>query len=197
MHGYTLWSIFQRVQGRQLQRFSFTGVQHVEVQRHLQLQLTFSLFFLQLRIKIECAFSMFVCRWAILRHPIPASMGIRKSAALVMALCKLHNCCADCCLRHLEVTSNDDKEDAIPESTPRDALGTIAGGGIPIVQRDNNRNSPDQLLHRGHHHQDTTRAFRQQFARCGCGGEMPRDRLRKVVFAGGFKRPTPACWLRK
>lgn len=47
----------------------------------------------QLRIKIECAFGMLVGRWGIMRKALPATMGLRKTTALVLALCKLHNFC--------------------------------------------------------------------------------------------------------
>jgi DDE superfamily endonuclease len=44
----------------------------------------------QLRIRIECSFGMLVLhRWAILRKAMPYGISVRKTTALVYALCKL------------------------------------------------------------------------------------------------------------
>ena len=53
----------------------------------------FNFFHSQVRINVECAFGMLVHRWGILRRPISAQIGLQKTTALVMALCRLHNYC--------------------------------------------------------------------------------------------------------
>jgi DDE superfamily endonuclease len=57
----------------------------------------FNFYHSQVRIKIECAFGMLVVRWGLLPHAaLPASMGLKKTTALVLCLCRLHNYCIDC-----------------------------------------------------------------------------------------------------
>lgn len=53
----------------------------------------FNYFHWQLRIRIECAFGIFVHDWGMLRKPIPVNISVKKMASLVMALCKLHIFC--------------------------------------------------------------------------------------------------------
>ncbi|KAG7342673.1 DDE superfamily endonuclease [Nitzschia inconspicua] len=55
----------------------------------------YNYFHSQLRIRVECAFGMFVQRWGILRSAIPKGISIRKTTAMVLALAKLHNFCID------------------------------------------------------------------------------------------------------
>jgi len=43
----------------------------------------------QLRIRIECAFGMFVHRWSIFRKAMPVNMSIKKTVALTVAAAKL------------------------------------------------------------------------------------------------------------
>jgi DDE superfamily endonuclease len=50
----------------------------------------YNFFHSQLRINIECAFGQLVQRWGLLRRALPSNFGIRKSTALVIALCRLH-----------------------------------------------------------------------------------------------------------
>jgi hypothetical protein len=73
----------------------------------------------QLRIQIECAFGMLTHRWAILRSAIPMQVSIRKTIALVIALCKLHNFCID-------------ENDLVPPVGAVDELRTEMRGGIPL-----------------------------------------------------------------
>ena len=47
----------------------------------------------QLCTRIECAFSMLVRLWAILRKPVPPNMPLGKVAALTYCLCELRNYC--------------------------------------------------------------------------------------------------------
>ncbi len=53
----------------------------------------YNYFHSSLRIRIECAFGMFVHRWGILRRPLSSSMGLGKITALVMCFGSLHNFC--------------------------------------------------------------------------------------------------------
>ena len=151
----------------------------------------------KLRIKVECAFGMPVCRWGVLRRALLASMGLCKTTALVMALCRLHNFCADIRVCAGMFSPNQPEND-VPDSLATDALEIAGNGGVPLVSNENNRTSPEQLLDAGHHHKDTTPAFRRQFSRRGLGlRSLPRETLRDVTFGGGFRRPTPILWHQK
>jgi hypothetical protein len=55
----------------------------------------YNYFHSQLRIRIECAFGMFVQRWGILRTAMPCNITVPKTISLVLALEKLHNFCID------------------------------------------------------------------------------------------------------
>ena len=55
----------------------------------------YNYFHSSLRIKIECAFGMLVARWGVLRSAISAKIGLKKTPAMVICLCKLHNYCID------------------------------------------------------------------------------------------------------
>ena len=86
----------------------------------------------QVRICIECAFGMLTQRWAILRKPMPAILGIRKTTAIVGCVCRLHNYCIDS-QQKLEPLIRRDRakiatgshilEDLEEDSIPRDLLG--------------------------------------------------------------------------
>eukprot|EP01082_Thalassiosira_pseudonana_P005802 g5709.t1 g5709 contig2:1128585-1129208(+) len=55
----------------------------------------YNYFHSQLRIRIECAFGMYVQRWGMLRTAIPCNISVPKTISLVLALAKLHNFCID------------------------------------------------------------------------------------------------------
>jgi hypothetical protein len=55
----------------------------------------YNFFHWQVRINIECSFSILVNRWRLLKSPLPATLKIDKVMALVKCLCKLHNFCID------------------------------------------------------------------------------------------------------
>jgi hypothetical protein len=55
----------------------------------------YNYFHSQLRIRIECAFGMFVQRWGIPRTAMPANITVPKTISMVLALAKLHNFCID------------------------------------------------------------------------------------------------------
>jgi hypothetical protein len=78
----------------------------------------------QLRINIECAFGMFVHRWGMLRKPIPSNIGLKRTTALVMCLCRLHNFCID---SRLLPTDNV----VVPPALSSDADEICINGGFP------------------------------------------------------------------
>jgi hypothetical protein len=130
----------------------------------------------QLRIKIECSFGMLVHRWGILRKPIPYNITIKKTSALVLCLCKLHNYCIDM------------KESAqAAENTAADTLEISSNGGVPL---DDPNGNPSQLLHAGHHFEDFNRALRAQIDRHQ-PDYLPRDYLLSIVEERDLRRPDP------
>jgi hypothetical protein len=73
----------------------------------------------------------------------------------------------------------------------------MTNGAVTLEETANNRTSPKELLHGGHHNDDTSRrAFRRHFERRGVrrNNVLPRERLHKMIVDGGFKRPTPKKW---
>jgi hypothetical protein len=135
----------------------------------------------QLRIKIECAFGMFVARWGLLRRALPQAMRLRKITALTLCLCRLHNFCIG-------------QGQRVDTPLASDTMEILAHGGIAL----DNSCTPEGLLHGGEHHEDTTRSFRQNFGRntllaSSC---LPRDKLVAMIERNGFERPTPKSWSR-
>jgi hypothetical protein len=143
---------------------------------------TFNFYHSQLRINIECAFGMFVGRWGILRKALPKSMGLRKIAALTVCLCRLHNFC---------LVANRDTNRRLLSPLGSDAVEILGHGGIPLAG-----NGPDQLLHGGEHHEDTSRLYRQGYRRSGvvADGHLPRDRIVTLLENSGMQRPIPRAW---
>ena len=139
---------------------------------------------LQVRIKIECAFGMLVNRWGMLRRALPATMGLRKTNALLMCLCRLHNFCID----------KSGGADMI--ALAADTLAIRSNGGFFTVATESNPNSPEELLHGGEHNDDTEKAVRLAHARRGLGrkSKTPRDLLLRIIEDGGYERPTPKHW---
>lgn len=87
----------------------------------------------------------------------------------------------------------------MPSPLAVDALEIAGNGGIPLERvRERNRvtdESPEQFLHGGMHHDDTTDAYRRQFMRRGqVSSQLPREKLLRKVVAGAYKRPTPRNW---
>jgi DDE superfamily endonuclease len=149
----------------------------------------------QLRIKIECAFGQLVARWGVLRRAIPSNLGIKKTTSLVICLCRLHNYCINERLAHdaRQATVID-----IPEALAADRLEILQNGGVDLQRTSDNDMSPEELLHGGEHHEDTSLAFRRQFVKRGMNKNdvLPRERLHDIVANGGFTRPTPKKWQR-
>jgi len=136
----------------------------------------------QLRIKAECSFGMLVNRFGILRKAIPAAVGVPKTVALVMSLCRLHNCCIN------------ERELALP-ALAMDKTDIIVNGGFP---EGTGTVLPEELNHNGEHFEDVPRADRRQASHRGrknsAEGILPRDRLWMLVEDSGMKRPLPLQW---
>ena len=97
----------------------------------------------QLRINVECAFSMFLQRWSILRLPLPEAIGIHKITALTFSLCKLHNFLLD------------DKENIAPQTSQDAAYGAIRGTiGLEPHRVFTEEVVPEDLLQGGDHFED-------------------------------------------
>jgi hypothetical protein len=146
---------------------------------------TFNFYHSQLRINIECAFGMFVGRWGILRKALPKCMGVRKIIALTICLCRLHNFC---------IAANSTSSKLM---TPlcSDALEILGHGGVPMT---GSGGIPEQLLHGGEHHNDTSRLYRQGYRRAavttGLDAHCPREKVMKLLEKKGLQRPTPKTW---
>ena len=142
---------------------------------------------------------MLVNRWGILRKPLPANMGLKKTSAIVMCLCRLHNFCIDERMRMKGGSSGLRKRKAsrdIPKALASDNLEIAVGGGIPLERTEQNESSPEQLLHGGEHFDDCPRAVRQLFQRNNTNRdeELPRDKMLSLVERQGMKRPMPRNW---
>lgn len=132
----------------------------------------------------------------MLRRALPATMSLRKIAALAMALCKLYNFCTDIRVsRNVGVSQSAPKSLRLSAEAPKplaaDELEITANGGIPLVGNPMNDYSHEQLLDAGNHHADTTAAFRRQFSRRGIAAleQLSREKLRDAVAAGGLCVP--------
>jgi len=140
----------------------------------------------QVRIKIECAFGMLVARFGILRRAMPAQFGLRRTNALVMSLCRLHNFCIN---NRVKATG----------SLAVDAAEIEVHGGVPLVAKRMNPMSPEQLIRRDDHFDDTSRAFMRQLERQSArilqeGEVFPRDLMLASVVQQELKRPPPEDW---
>jgi len=140
------------------------------------------------RIKIECAFGMFVNRWGLLQRALPATMGLKKICRLVMCLARLHNFCIN------ERVGNE-----LPP-LPVDAVEISAHGGIPLERNTYNGfndSSPEQLLHGGDHFDNVYPGELRRIEARACwtlDGKLPRDFLVAKVVEQELKRPTPKQW---
>ena len=144
----------------------------------------------QLRINIECAFGMFIHRWAILRSAIPMRVSLKKTIALVVALAKLHNFCIDASDTHT------------PPSPALDELRTEMQGGVPLEATTASTTAagsrvltPRQLIDGGLHFDDIDapgrrRRVRQYQAQANAlHQELPRDFLHNLIDEANLARP--------
>jgi len=149
----------------------------------MSLQSTPHTLVLKLRIKVECAFGMLAHQWGMLQRALPASIGLRKTSALAMALCRLHNFCTDCRLSRegtaqASQSSGRIKSD-VPKQTAGDALEALANGAV---------DTPDQLLDAGHHNDDTASSHHHQFSRRGLARNEGRPRASRACVC--WRMPT-------
>jgi hypothetical protein len=118
----------------------------------------YNYFHSQLRIRIECAFGMFVQRWGMLRMVIPRNISVPKTISLVLALAKLHNFCID-------------EVDAVPSTILAQDEQNITeneNGSVLLIQDNQiaevinvNTTTPQDLIGGGDHFDDVPRCFRR------------------------------------
>ena len=137
----------------------------------------------QVRIKVECAFGMLVHRWAILRRAIACKIGLTKTTALVMGLCRLHNFCIDHC------------SSVAATGLAQDNCEIESNGEVALLEQEGNVMSPDQLLHGGEHQDDVNRHIRAGIERLAAvDQQLPCDKLHDVVLSKQLRRPPPQGW---
>jgi len=155
----------------------------------------FNFFHSQLRINIECAFGILVHRWAILRRPLPARMGLKKQIALVMCLVRLHNFCIDnypgnSCSNAATggaagsaMSSNSDRDVAALPVSGVDEWAISNSGGVdpPSSHTDP---IPAELLNGGEHFNDFgVMDHRNREV------NSPRSKMKEMVERSGKHRP--------
>lgn len=148
----------------------------------------------QLRIRVECAFGMWVMRWGILRTAMPMNITIQKTIAFVHALAKLHNFCID------ERRGNDTVDNIILQNPLHsDTLHIMENenGYTPITTTANHDVAvPLGLMNIGNNTGDgIPRSLRQQQERneirmAGGVERLPRHSLHLQVIAQHGTRPT-------
>jgi hypothetical protein len=149
----------------------------------------------QLRIRIECAFGIFLQRWGILRAAIPNRISVSKTISLVMALAKLHNFCID--EEGMPSASNSFGGNYdIPSMLPLDEdnierRGRI--GAVPLTQVEHAGDQlvPQDLLDGGNHFNDIDPNERRRLERRNYNMILPRDQLRLLIETKGLERPVP------
>ncbi len=158
---------------------------------------------LQLRIRIECAFGMLVNRWGLLCRALPSAINMNRTLLLTMCLCRLHNFCIDERLKHRESSRLTVRRLLrIEEPLAIDLAEIETHGGVPLQQKEGSDVPvPEQLLHAGHHHDDTEKEDRRRLERYARrrskDGKLPRDILHNMVIAQNLKRPQPNKWKEK
>lgn len=143
----------------------------------------FNFFHSSLRINVECSFGMLVHRFGILRKPIPMNITIKKTTALVLALCKLHNFCIT-------------QADQIAQPYERDNANISNGGGINLPRIDDNEtwrydhvggcDRLNSLLDGGQHMEDHSRESRRS---CRYTEHLPADIMLAKIEDHGYQRP--------
>ena len=146
----------------------------------------FNFFQSQLCINIECSLGQLVQRWSILRKPIPLNISLKKTTALVMCLCKLHNFCID--MADIDIDDNCDA----------DKLEISINGGIDLDEIVDIENAvcPSELLDVGHNFDDIDRNLRRQIETRTSGNDdiYPREQLLQSVIDQDLRRPQPRQW---
>lgn len=150
----------------------------------------YNFFHSQLRIRIECAFGMFVQRWGILRSAIPKGISLRKTTAMVLALAKIHNFCIDKTDTNiLPMTASDELR------LLRNEFGSVPLDESTLVLDDGSQEEilvPRQLIGAGDHFEDIPREIREVRRRGYNDTRLPREVLAEdYVRENNYQRPRP------
>ena len=150
----------------------------------------FNFFQSQVRINIECALGQLVQRWSILRKAIPLNISLKKTTALVMCLCKLHNFCIKMADKNVDDNCDVDKlQISINGGISLDEIETFDGETAV---------SPSELLNDGHHFDNIGQNLRRQIdTRMSDDNFLPRDQLLQSVIDQDLHRPRPCQWDQK
>ena len=138
----------------------------------------FNFFHSQVRINVECAFGMLVHRWGILRRPISAKIGLQRTTALVMALCRLHNFCIN-------------KRSDVGDPLDDDIAYNACHGGFELETVGNTLAFPVPLLGGGDHFDDIPRNNRRRKTALT---QQQKERLHQSITHQGLSRPRPRGW---
>jgi len=141
----------------------------------------YNFYFSQLRIRIECAFGMFVHRWAMLRAPMPVNLSVGKIVAIVMAMARLHNFCID------------EGEPLATQRSAVDELSSELNGAVTLSATASGDVTVNELTGGGEHFRDVPRTVRRMGERRieSRGGQLPRERMCNIVAEKGLTRPAP------
>ena len=100
---------------------------------------------LQIRIRVECSFSMLVHRWTILRRPLPYNIPLRKIPNVTCCLWKLNNYCID------------ENEVVHCEQTKINEFYSSITWSLPVVNNGEGNLTPNETLGEGNHSDDYDR----------------------------------------
>jgi len=138
----------------------------------------YNFYFSQLRIRIECAFGMFVHRWSLLRSPMPATQPIARTVGMVLAMARLHNFCIDY------------GESNMISRLATDELRSELNGAILLTTNTDGEIVADELTGGGHHFHDLPRTLRRRQPQNN-NNWLPRERMCAEVADQGLTRPQP------
>lgn len=142
----------------------------------------YNFYFSQLRIRIECAFGIFVHRWALLRGIFPVNTPMKRIISSVIAMAKLHNYLIDC-------------DEEVPEQTATDVFESEMNGAVPLEAMpdavDEVVGTPTQLNGVGHHLDDITPERRRRTIRRfqRMAEVLPRNQMYNYVTESNLRRP--------
>jgi hypothetical protein len=133
---------------------------------------------------------LLIHRWGVLRRPLSLSIGLGKTTALVMCLCRLHNFCIQSRLGYVDNVGR-----GVP-LTPGDEAYIASVSGIAW---DDITGKPAQLLDGGNHLPRGERALRCRNTErheiySTEDGLLLRDLLHQQVFENDLSRPRPPAW---
>ena len=147
----------------------------------------YNFFHSQMRIRVECAFGMFVQRWGILRCAIPKGISLRKTIAMVLALAKIHNFCIDQTDTNILALTDADELRLLSNE-----LGSVPLDDIEDSDETTDHRIPTQLIGAGEHFEDVPRGIREIRRRSYSEIRLPRERLAEDYVQGNnYQRPRP------